>query len=395
MTSVHHSPAEAASMTDTVHGTADARFDGVRALLADNIRSGTEVGASIAVDLHGEMIVDLWGGYADAARTKPWSADTIVNVWSSTKTVTALAALMLVDRGELDVFAPVATYWPEFAANGKQAVEVRHLLSHTSGVSGWDTPFSIEDMYDWETSTSRLAAQAPWWQPGTASGYQASNMGHLVGEVVRRVSGKTLKEFVRTEIAEPLGADFQIGALPGDDHRVAEMIPFKTRAFDLDQIDRDSVLGKTLWGPMGDPNSANTAEWRRADIGAVNGHGNARSMARVLSVLSLGGTVDGIRLLGPDTIDLIFQEQANGVDLVLGVPLRWGIGFGLPQPETVPSIPTDERICFWGGWGGSMIVAHPDRGLTISYMMNKMADGVILGSDAAHSYVTAIYEALA
>lgn len=380
---------------DTVHGTADARFDKLRAIFADNIRSGAEVGASIAVDFHGEMIADLWGGYADADRTKPWSADTIVNMWSSTKTVTALAALILVDRGELDVFEPVATYWPEFAANGKEAVEVRHIMSHTSGVSGWDTPFSIEDMYDWDKSTSQLAAQAPWWEPGTASGYQSSNMGHLVGEVVRRVSGKTLKEFVRTEIAEPLGADFQIGALPQDDHRVAEIIPFKTRAFDLTQIEPGSVLWKTLYGPMGDPNSANTLAWRRADMGAVNGHGNARSMARILSAISLGGTVDGVRLLGPDTIDLIFQEQANGVDLVLGVPLRWGIGYGLPQPETVPSIPADERIAFWGGWGGSMIIAHPDRGLTISYMMNKMSDGVIIGSDVANSYVTAIYEALA
>lgn len=381
-------------MTDTVHGTADARFDKVRSLLAENIRSGVEVGASIAVDLHGEMVADLWGGYADADRTKPWSADTIVNMWSSTKTVTALAALMLVDRGDLDVFEPVATYWPEFAANGKEAVEVRHIMSHTSGVSGWDTPFSIEDMFDWEKSTSQLAAQAPWWEPGTASGYHASNMGHLIGEVVRRVSGKTLKQFVRTEIAEPLGADFQIGALPRDDHRVAEIIPFKTRAFDLSLLPPGSPMEKTFYGPEGNPNSANTLEWRRADLGAVNGHGNARSMARILSVISLGGTVDGVRLLGPDTIDLIFQEQANGVDLVLGVPLRWGIGYGLPQPETVPSIPDDGRICFWGGWGGSMIIMHPDRGLTISYMMNKMSDGSIISSDVADTYITAIYEGL-
>ena len=382
-------------MTDTVHGTADARFDKVRSLLAENIRSGLEVGASIAVDLHGETVADLWGGYADADRTKPWSADTIVNMWSSTKTVTALAALMLVDRGDLDVFEPVATYWPEFAANGKEAVEVRHIMSHTSGVSGWDTPFSIEDMFDWEKSTSRLAAQAPWWEPGSASGYHASNMGHLIGEVVRRVSGKPLKEFVRTEIAEPLRADFQIGALPRDDHRVAEIIPFKTRAFDLSTLTPGSPMEKTFYGPEGNPNSANTVEWRRADLGAVNGHGNARSMARILSVISLGGTVDGVRLLGPDTIDLIFQEQANGVDLVLGVPLRWGIGYGLPQPETVPSIPDDGRICFWGGWGGSMIIMHPDRGLTISYMMNKMSDGTIISSDVADTYITAIYEGLA
>ena len=381
--------------TVTVDGTTDPRFEKVRELLAANIAAGDEVGASIAVDLHGEMLVDLWGGHADAARTKPWSQDTIVNIWSSTKTVTALSALILVDRGQLDVFEPVATYWPEFAANGKEAIEVRHLLSHTSGVAGWDTPFELEGMYDWEDSTARLAAQAPWWESRTSSGYHSQTMGHLVGEVVRRVSGKTLKEFVRTEIAEPLGADFQIGARPEDDHGVAEMIPFTSRAFDLNTIDRESILGKSIFGPLGNPNSANTLPWRRADIGAVNGHGNARSMARILSTISRGGTVDGVRLLGPDTIDLIFQEQANGVDLVLGVPLRWGIGYGLPQKETVPVLPDDERVAFWGGWGGSIIIAHPDRGLTISYMMNKMADGVIIGSPTANQYVTAIYEALA
>ncbi|QJU55891.1 beta-lactamase family protein [Herbiconiux sp. SALV-R1] len=382
-------------MTQAVQGIADPRFEKVRALLEENIRSGAEVGASLAVDFGGEMIVDLWGGYADAARTKPWTRDTIVNVWSSTKTVTALAALILVDRGLLDVNEPVATYWPEFAQNGKEAIEVRHILSHTSGVSGWDTPFVIADMYDWEKSTTQLAAQEPWWEPGTASGYHSQTMGHLVGEVVRRVSGKTLKEFVRTEIAEPLGADFQIGALPGDDDRIAEIVPFKRRAFDISTIPPGSPLYKSLVGPQGDPNSANTEAWRRADIGAVNGHTNARGLARVMSTISLGGTVNGVRLLGPDTVDLIFEEQANGVDLVLGVPLRWGIGYALPEAQTVPVIPTDERICFWGGWGGSMIVMHPDRGLTISYMMNKMSDGVIISSDISNSYIAAIYEALA
>jgi CubicO group peptidase (beta-lactamase class C family) len=392
---------EGLTMTDTeypdaaVHGSADPRFERVRELLTDNVRSGAEVGASIAVDLDGEMIVDLWGGYADAGRTRPWTSDTIVNIWSSTKTVTALAALILADRNELDLFEPVAAYWPEFAANGKEAIEVRHLLSHTSGVAGWDVPFVIEDMYDWEKATTQLAAQAPWWEPGTASGYHSQSYGHLVGEVVRRVSGKSLKEFVRTEIAEPLGADFQIGALPRDDHRVAEIVPFTRRGLDPTELEPGSIIWKSVHGPLGDPNSANTEAWRRADIGAVNGHGNARSMARVLSTISLGGTVGGVKLLSPETIDLIFQEQANGVDLVFRSPVRWGIGFGLPEPSLAPVLPTDERIAFWGGWGGSMIIAHPDRGLTISFMMNKMADGVIISSPVADSYISAIYEALA
>src|SRR5271169_7211395 len=160
-------------------GKCDDRFDGLRAALARNLDSGEELGASLVLDIDGEIVVDLWGGFCDQARTVPWSQDTITNVWSSTKTVTSLAALILVDRGELDVDAPVAAYWPEFAANGKQDVLVRHLLSHTSGVSGLDQPAVTEDMYDWEKSTARFAAQAPWWTPGTASGYHALNFGHL------------------------------------------------------------------------------------------------------------------------------------------------------------------------------------------------------------------------
>ncbi|MGH3410549.1 MAG: serine hydrolase domain-containing protein, partial [Streptosporangiaceae bacterium] len=190
-----------------VSGTCDARFEPVRAALAEQLDSGNDVGASIYVDVDGQAVVDIWGGWRDAEHSSPWTEDTITNVWSTTKTVTNLATLMLADRGLLDPFAPVARYWPEFAENGKERIEVRQIMSHTSGVSGWDAPFTVEDMYDWELSTSRLAAQKPWWEPGTASGYHANNQGHLLGELVRRVTGQPLKAFVASEIAGPLGAD--------------------------------------------------------------------------------------------------------------------------------------------------------------------------------------------
>ncbi|MDA0365193.1 MAG: serine hydrolase, partial [Chloroflexi bacterium] len=154
---------------------------------------------------------DLWSGFADEARTRPWERDTIINVYSTTKTMTALCALMLADRGELDLHAPVARYWPEFAQNGKGAIEVRHLLSHSSGLSGWEQPLTVHDLYDWEKATTLLAAQAPWWEPGTASGYHSLTQGYLVGEVIRRVSGRSPGTFFREEVAEPLGADFHIG----------------------------------------------------------------------------------------------------------------------------------------------------------------------------------------
>ncbi|HTK67025.1 MAG TPA: serine hydrolase domain-containing protein, partial [Pseudonocardia sp.] len=350
------------------------------------------LGASLYLDIDGECAIDLWGGFRDQEHTTPWTEDTITNVWSSTKSVSGLAGLVMIDRGDLDPYAPVAKYWPEFAEHGKEGVQVRHLMSHTSGVSGLAQPAVVEDLYDAPAACARMADQPPWWPPGSASGYHALNYGHLIGELIRRVTGRSLKQFVAEEIAGPLGADFQIGAAEKDWPRIADVVPPPPLALDLEAAGPDSILYKTFTGPAPTAEDANTPGWRLADIGGANGHGNARSLARMLSPIALGGTVDGVRLLGQDTIDLIFDEQANGVDVVLGIPLRWGIGFALPQLDTLPWIP-DERICFWGGWGGSMIITDLDRRMTISYMMNRMAPGII-GSDRSACYVQAIYDAL-
>ncbi len=375
-----------------VHGSCDTRFKDVRDALEANLASGEELGASIAIDLDGDLVVDVWGGWQDEASTQPWDRDTIVNVWSTTKTVTSLAMLMLASRGQLDVHGPVARHWPEFAAAGKEAVEVRHLLSHMSGVSGLDQPAVLEDLYDWEGSTSRMAAQAPWWEPGTASGYHACNYGHLLGEVLRRITGKRLKQFVAEEIAGPLGADFQIGAAAADTHRIAPVVPPPPMPFDLAAMDPASLTVRTFTGPAVDATAANTAAWRDADMGAVNGHGNARSVARMLSAVTLGGQVGGTRLLSPEAIEMIFEEQSDGVDLVLGVPMRFGIGYGLPKVEVIPYVPTG-RACYWGRWGGSVILMDLERRLTFAYMMNRMAAGII-GSPRAESYLRATYGAL-
>jgi CubicO group peptidase (beta-lactamase class C family) len=375
-----------------VQGSCDRRFETVREALEENLASGEELGASIAVDLDGETVVDMWGGWREPGRTRPWLEDTIVNVWSTTKTVTSLAVLMLVSRGQVDLDAPVARYWPEFAAAGKGTVEVRHLLSHTSGVSGLDQPATVEDLYDWDKATERMAAQAPWWEPGTASGYHALNFGHLLGEVVRRVTGKGLKQFVADEIAGPLGADFQIGASDADVPRIAPVVAPPPLSFDLAAMDPLSPAVRTFTGPPANADDANTAGWRAADIGGANGHGNARSVARMLSAVTLGGEVGGVRLLSPGTIERIFDQQSDGVDLVLGIPLRFGTGYALPQPATIPYVP-EGRVCFWGGWGGSVIIMDLDRRLTFSYMMNRMAPGII-GSPRAESYLRAAYAAL-
>jgi CubicO group peptidase (beta-lactamase class C family) len=379
------------TMTD-IHGTYDSRFGKLAEILSTNLDSGADVGASVAVAVDGEIVVDIWGGWADEQRTTRWEANTITNVWSSTKTVMALAALMCADRGLIDLDAPVATYWPEFAANGKDGVLVRHLLSHTSGVSAWAQPVEVSDIYDWEKSTSMLAAQAPWWQPGSSSGYHALNQGHLVGEVIRRVTGKKLGEFVRDEIAGPLGADFHIGLAPSEFGRIAPVILPPPLPIDIAALDPGMVLVKTFTGPAPDPSAVYSDAWRQADIGAANGHGNARSIAQIQAAVSNGGVSGGVRLLGDQTLERIFEVQADGPDQVLMFDVRFGIGFGLPN-VTTPHLP-DRRICFWGGWGGSSVVNDLDNRMTVTYMMNRMEEG-LLGDERCFALTRAALDAVA
>ncbi|MFF1387721.1 serine hydrolase domain-containing protein [Rhodococcus erythropolis] len=372
-----------------VNGHCNNEFEAVRTAFEAQLESGEELGGSIAITVDGEAVVDIWGGYADESRTTPWGPDTIVNTFSITKTMTALCALLLVERGQLDVYQKVAHYWPDFAVNGKEDIEVRHLLSHTSGVSGWERPIELKDIYDLETSTARLATQKPWWTPGTASGYHAINYGHLVGEVIRRIDGRTLGRFFAEELAGPLGADFHIGTSGEHFGRIATMVPPPALEFDLSTLDQDSIFIKTLTCPLLDYPEVNTAPWREAEIGAVNGHGNARSIARIQSVISNGGVLDGQKLLSQSTIDLIFEIQADGIDLGIMTPLKFGIGYGLPHPDTAPLVP-DGRACWWAGIGGSMLVNDLDRRMTFAYVMNKMAPGLI-GSDRSNAYLSAAY----
>jgi CubicO group peptidase (beta-lactamase class C family) len=374
-----------------VDGSADSRFEGLRERLHGFLESGEELGASIAVVEHGVAVVDLWGGFADAARNVPWRRDTVTNVFSITKTVTALAALILVDRGQLDLDARVADYWPEFAENGKGGITVKQLMSHTSGLSGWDPPFGLTDLYDVEIATSKLAAQAPWWEPGTASGYHLVSYGYLVGELVRRISGTSLSDFVRNEIAGPLGADFTIGLPRSEYGRASNVVPPPPADIDLSQLPAGHPALRTLAiGPL-DATLSSTDAWRQAEIGSANGFGNARSVARIQSVVSNGGEVDGVRLLQPATIDRIFEVQSSGIDLVLLQPLTFGIGYGLPTPG-VPTLP-EGRIAYWGGWGGSIVVSDVDRGLTFAYVMNRMA-GAVVGSPRTEAYTAAFFAAI-
>jgi CubicO group peptidase (beta-lactamase class C family) len=373
-----------------IHGHADPRFAGVRDAFAANFARGEDVGASVAVTLGGELVVDLWGGHADAAKTRPWQRDTIVNVYSTTKTMTALCALLLADRGELDLAQKVAHYWPEFAANGKANITVAQLLAHSAGLSGFAEPVAAADLYDWDKATALLAAQAPFWAPGTAIGYHAITQGYLVGEVVRRITGKSLGTFFRDEIAGPLGADFHIGLAASEDDRVAELLPPPPGGSIADITSRPLTVNMATNPPV-NPRDTRSRAWRAAEIPAANGHGNARSVALVQALLANGGVVGGKRLLSEAGARRALEPQIKGEDMVLGGPAHFGLGFGL-NGGAVP-LPHDE-CCYWGGYGGSIIIIDMKTRSTIAFMMNKMASTTV-GDMRGYGLAMATWQALA
>ena len=351
----------------TVHGTCSPAFEPLRDVLAANLADGSELGASLAVIQDGEMVADLWGG--EARPGEPWGEDTIVQVWSVTKTMAALTVLVLADRGVLDLDAPVATYWDGFR---DERVLVRHVLAHTSGLAGWTERLDVATMLDLERSEEMLARQEPWWEPGTTSGYHMMTYGHLVDGIVRGATGASLADQFRVLVAEPLGADFHLGVPTAEHHRIADLVA-PTAVSAAGQLPPDSLYLRTVTNPLLDvPAVCHTPTWRSTSVAAFNGHGNARSMARAQAIVSHGGELDGRRLLGPDTLDRIFEVQADGTDRVLPASLRWGIGYALPT-AVAPEVPSG-RVCWWTGWGGSIVVNDLDRRLTIAYAMNRMKD---------------------
>ena len=372
-----------------VQGRCDARFEGVKAAFENNFEQGFDVGASVAITIDGECVVDLWGGAADAAKTRPWERDTLVGVFSTTKTMTALTALYLADRGELDLDAPVARYWPEFAQAGKAEVKVRHLLGHTAGLPGWDEPLQFEDLYDWDKVCGLLARQAPWWEPGSASGYHGITQGYLIGEVVVRITGQSLGTFFAREIAEPLGGGFYIGVPEACDSRVSlGLLPATPET----PLAGPGSMGMKVHLNPGLPRERMwEIPWRRAEIPAGNGFGNARSIARIQSVLACGGEVDGRRLMSRAGCEAVFRQQSNGPDLVVLAPIRFGLGYAL-NSMGLP-VPRSDRICLWGGSGGSLIVVDFEARMTFAYAMNQL-EASPFGDRRGQSLVAATYQAL-
>ncbi|MFF3464232.1 serine hydrolase domain-containing protein [Streptomyces sp. NPDC001984] len=381
-----------------VHGHCDARFAAVRQAFEENFRDRDELGAAVAVTVDGEPVVDLWGGWADEAHTRPWERDTLVNVWSTSKGPVALCAHILADRGLLDLDAPVAAYWPEFAAAGKERVLVRHLLSHRAGLSGLREPHSLEQLYDWELTTARLAATQPWWEPGSRSGYHALTYGFLVGEVVRRISGLLPGAFLEREVTGPLGIDFTIGLPEKESGRVAELVHARggltsEQAAIFSQLAPAALAALT--NPVVGAAQANTPQWRAAEIPAANGHGTARAVAALYGVFAGRGSHGGRLVLSAEAAERVREGQGSCRDLVLGAGFEseTEIGLGLWLSGPNGSYGPNPRAFGHDGFGGSCGLADPEAGVSLGYVMNRMGPR-IADDPRKMALVDALYSAL-
>jgi CubicO group peptidase (beta-lactamase class C family) len=370
----------------SVHGACAPGFERVRAALAEILASGAEVGAALAVHVDGEPVVDLWGGHADAARTRPWGRDTIVNLYSVGKAVSAVCALRLVDAGRLDLNAPVARYWPAFAQAGKAHVLVRHLLTHQAALPAVAAALPSGAWADWEVMTEALAAQTPWWEPGAGHGYHVNTQGFLVGELVHRVTGHTLGAYLRDTIAAPARVDFHIGIGPELDARCADIVPRPASLEDEDLRRRLAVDPATLSGldlmrvnayrnppEISGTGVVNTRAWRAAAVPSTNGHGSARAVARLYSALAGDGQLDGVHVLSPELIARATAPQVSGEDIVLQRPTRFGLGFQLTMRER-PLGPSPRAFGHFGA-GGSLGFADPDARVAFGYAMNQGRGG--------------------
>ncbi|HTQ23818.1 MAG TPA: serine hydrolase domain-containing protein [Candidatus Binataceae bacterium] len=386
-------------MTDvTIEGSCDARFARVREAFAANFVNYRETGASVSLVLDGRVVADLWGGWADKARTRPWRRDTIVNTYSTTKGLTAICAHRLAGEGRLDLDAPVAEYWPEFAANGKSRIPVRQLMNHRAGLPAIRRPLKLEDLYDWRTMTGALAAEEPWWEPGTRHGYHALTFGYLVGEVIRRVAGRSVGNYFRDEIAAPVGLDAHIGLDAREDDRVAEMIgapppaPGEFNLFAEMAKNPDSVTARTFANPpVLSMATVNSRGWRGAEIPAANGHTNARALARLYGALARGGEVDSVRVMAAPAIPALSVEESFGPDAVLLISTRFSPGFMLSQPGE--EMGPNARAFGHPGAGGSLGFADPEAKIGFGYAMNRMGAGILL-DPRAKALIAAAYASL-
>ncbi len=375
---------------------AGPRYERVREAFRACFEEHGEVGAAVCVYLDGHPVVDLWGGLADASTQRAWERDTPVLVFSASKGATAVVVNRLVERGELDLDAPVARYWPEFAQAGKGKIPLRWVLSHRAGVAAIDAELDNEEIFAWDPVVEAIAAQEAQWEPGSAHGYHARTYGWILGEVVRRVAGESLGRVFAREVAGPLGLDFWIGLPVEVEPRVAPLIPPQQPTDPAERELRarfmgpDTLLGRVLGGPgdLAYGEVWNSRALHAAELPSSNGIGTARALARMYAALL--GPVDGVRLLRPETVDAARTVQSEGPDRVIHVPTRFGLGFMLP-PTLAPGCGAES----FGhpGAGGSLAFADPGRGLAFAYVMNQMRLG-LTGDERSQGLVAALYEAV-
>ncbi|MEY2451982.1 MAG: hypothetical protein QOD92_1556 [Acidimicrobiaceae bacterium] len=357
-----------------VDGTCDPAFAGVRDAFAANFDAGLELGASLSISVEGENVVDLWGGHLDAAKTRPWDRNSLVCVFSCTKGVVAIAAMWAVERGLIDLDAPVAKYWPEFAAEGKGDLPVRWLLTHEAGLPAIRTRMPHGSLSDWDAMTSALAAQEPWWEPGTAHGYHGVTFGHLVGEVLRRATGRTVGAIVRDELAAPLEIELWMPLPVGADARTSDLaVDMSSDGTFFDRWDLKTSLGPRAFGnppDANDPAHCMTDAWRRAEIPAANMHSNARALDRLYSVLACGGSAGGLELASTDLVEEFGRCHVRGDDKVMELPTAFGLGFEHTIPEW--QFGPGTRTYGHNGSGGSLGIVDPDARVSLGYAMNRL-----------------------
>ncbi len=373
-----------------IEGFCDPKFDAVKAAFESNFKSHGEIGASVSIFDGANCLVDLWGGHLDTERTKPWQKDSLVNVWSTTKGVTAVCYAMAVDRGVLRYEDRVADYWPEFGAAGKQDITIAMLLSHQGGLCGFRQPAVIDDYYDVEAAAATFAAAEPIWTPGTQSGYHAISIGALASALFKRAEGRYIREFVADELQGRMGLDMFVG-LPGDEEgRCAPLIAPPEFSSESTAVEFTEAQIAALVNPPMNALVANTPAWRSAEIPSANGHMTARALAKLYAALATAGEINGQRLISQETQAKATNMQIQGVDAVLGIDARWACGFLLNTNELYG--PQSQSFGH-SGWGGSFGFADPKSGIGVAYTMNRMGTDLV-GDPRNMALIAAIYASL-
>ncbi len=391
-----HGDAELDGRPLPLHGSYEPGFARVADAFVENYRVEDELGSAVSVVVDGRTVVDLWGGWADEARTRAWQRDTLVCMMSVAKGITAIAFNMLVDRGLVDLYAPVARYWPEFAQGGKSELPVRYLLDHRAGLPVLDPERLWRGaMFDREAMIGALARQRPLWEPGTVAAYHVHTQGYLLGEVMKRVTGRLVGEFVRDEITGPLGADYWIG-LPASEHsRVTPLVPSDGPKLLAAQGSEDEDSLRVLAFAQNPPGTwadmVNSTEFREMEMPSGSGHGTARAVARIYGSLA-AGEVDGVRLLSEDAIDTMTTMQHDMVELLQERHYRQGLGLLLNSPDAVYMGPHPEAFGHHG-IGGSIGFADRAERLGFGYAINKM-HAVGTNGPRARRLIDAVFDCL-